>query len=65
MADENIVEFVESWQTGFFLLVGIGVTGVVAGAIAGSATSEGGMYLGALGGMVLGFVAIAYLLYGR
>lgn len=63
MSEESVVEFVEDWQTGFFILLGIGLVGIVVGAIVGAVTGEIGMYLGALGGMVLGFLAVAYLFY--
>jgi len=65
MAEKTVVEFVEEWQTGFFLVVGTAVVAVLAAALAGSLVGQSGVVVGLVAGAVLAFLAFSYLLYGR
>ena len=65
MPEKSIVEFVEEWQTGFFLVIGTVLVGVLSGALAASAFGPPGFLFGLVGGAVAAFLAFSYLLYGR
>ncbi|MFB6170375.1 MAG: hypothetical protein ABEJ06_04425 [Haloarculaceae archaeon] len=65
MADESLVAFVERWQTGAFLVLVSVLCGVGVALAARSVAPPFGPVLGFLGGGVLGFLALSYLLYGR
>jgi hypothetical protein len=65
MAERTLVDLIEDWQTGFFVILGC----VLAGALVGIATRRvfgaPGFVVGLFGGTILAFVAYAYLRYGR
>lgn len=65
MAERSIVDFIEDWQTGFFIVIGSVIAGVVSGVIAGSIVGRAGFAVGFTGGAILGFLAYSYLRYGR
>lgn len=66
MTERTIVDLVEDWQTGFFLLLGSAVVGILGALVVGRMTDGGaGALAGFVVGGVLAFVAISYLLYGR
>ena len=60
MSGDRIVEFIEDWQTDFFLVLGV-VAGVAGLRLAGPP----GFFAGFLGGVGLSFLAYSYLRYGR
>jgi len=59
MSGDRIVEFIEDWQTGFFLVL------VVAGVAGLRLAGPPGFFAGFLGGVGLSFLAYSYLRYGR
>ena len=63
MTEQNIVEFITDWQTGFYFLLAMGAVSLVVGAIAGSILGEIGRFLGVFAGMALGFLLVSYLFY--
>ncbi|MFC7046956.1 hypothetical protein ACFQH6_17505 [Halobacteriaceae archaeon GCM10025711] len=65
MAEKSTVDLIEDWQTGFFLILGCAVVGLLVGAIVSSFLGPPGFFLGFLGGGILAFLAYAYLSYGR
>lgn len=66
MAERTVVDLVEDWQTGFFLVLGSIVAGVLGVLLAGRVTDSGaGAAVGFVGGGVLAFVVFSYLFYGR
>lgn len=65
MSEKSIVDFIEEWQTGFFLLIGTVLVGVVTGVAAGSLAGASGAFFGIIGGAILAFLAFSYALYGR
>lgn len=64
MPEKRVVEFVEEWQTGAFLLVSTAFVGLVVAGV-GSVTGTAGRYVGLVGGASLTFLALSYLRYGR
>jgi hypothetical protein len=65
MSGSSLVEFVERWQTGFFVVIGVAVVGVLSGLAVRSVAGAPGFFAGFLGGSVLAFLAYSYLRYGR
>jgi hypothetical protein len=65
MSGETFVEFVEEWQTGFFLVLGITFVGVVGGTVVWRFAGPPGFFAGFGVGVVLAFLAYSYLQYGR
>lgn len=65
MSDRSIVDLIEDWQTGFFVVVGSAVIGVLVGLIARSFVGPPGLVIGVPVGAFLGFLAYSYLRYGR
>lgn len=65
MADRTIVDLIEDWQTGFFVVVGSAVVGVLVGLALRSVTGPPGFVIGIVVGAILGFLAYSYLRYGR
>jgi len=65
MADRSIVDLIEDWQTGFFVVLGCIVVGVLVGLALRPVAGPPGFVLGMLVGTVLGFVVYSYLRYGR
>lgn len=65
MADKSIVDFIEEWQTGFFLVLGTAFVAFSAGILVSSVASPAAGLAGFVGGAVLAFLTFSYLLYGR
>ncbi|RCU47152.1 hypothetical protein DU504_07460 [Haloplanus salinus] len=65
MADRTVVDLIEDWQTGFFVVVGSAVVGVLVGLALRSVVGPPGFLLAVVAGTVLGFLAYSYLRYGR
>lgn len=65
MAGKTVVEFIEEWQTGFFLVIGTALVGVGVGVVAGTYFGPPGTVLGIVAGAIVAFAAFSYLLYGR
>ena len=65
MAERTVVDFIEDWQAGFFVVIGSAAVGVVAGVALRSLLGPPGFPLGFAGGGLLAFIAYAYLRYGR
>lgn len=64
MAERTMVDLIEDWQTGAALVLLVAIAGV-ASAFALPLEPPYGPILGFLGGAVLAFLALSYLLYGR
>lgn len=65
MAERTIVDFIEDWQTGALFVL---VSGLVGAVLAWFLTTEGSVYLGFGGfivGLLLTFLLLSYLVYGR
>ncbi|AZH24044.1 hypothetical protein [Haloplanus aerogenes] len=65
MADRSIIDLIEDWQTGFFVVLGCIVVGVLVGLALRSVAGPPGFVIGILVGALCGFVAYSYLRYGR
>jgi hypothetical protein len=65
MTDRSVVDLIEDWQTGFFVVVGSAAVGMVVGLLLRSVAGPPGFLLGILAGTVLGFLTYSYLRYGR
>ncbi len=65
MSNKDTVDLVEEWQTGVFFIIGCVIIGVIAAVIGGSVGGHPGALVGLLGGVILGFLALSYLRYGR
>ena len=65
MAEENLVAFLEEWQTGAFLVLGSALVGAVLASVFGSFGFAHSALIGFVGGAALAFLALSYLLYGR
>jgi hypothetical protein len=65
MADRTVVDLIEDWQTGFFVVVGSAVVGVLVGLALRSVAGPPGFVLGIVVGAILGFLAYSYLRYGQ
>jgi hypothetical protein len=65
VSDRSIIDLIEDWQTGFFVVVGSAVVGVVVGLVARSFVGPPGFVIGIPVGTILGFLAYSYLRYGR
>ena len=65
MSGKTFVEFVEEWQTGFFLVIAVAVVGVLSGLVVRRVGGPAGFFLGFGIGVVLAFLAYSYLRYGR
>jgi hypothetical protein len=65
MSGRSLVEFIEEWQTGFFLVIGVAVVGAVAGLAVRSVAGPPGFFAGFLGGVLVAFLAYSYLRYAR
>jgi len=69
MSERTVVDLIEEWKTGALILIGsfIGALFALAGVVqlAGSGFSTPVALAVAVGGGLLTFVGISYLLYGR
>jgi precorrin isomerase len=65
MTEKGLVDLVEEWQTGFFLVVGSVAVGFLAAFALGQLDVPYAVVLGLLGGTAAAFLAVSYLLYGR
>lgn len=65
MAERTIVNLIEDWQTGFFVILGCVLAGVLVGLAGQSQFGVPGFAAGLFGGTILAFLAYAYLRYGR
>lgn len=65
MSDKTVVDLIEEWQSGAFILFGSITCGLVVAVIAGSVVGIGAGFLGFIVGSILGFFVLSYLLYGR
>ena len=65
MSERGIVGFIEDWQTGFFVVLGSAVVGVLFGIGIRSVIGPPGFLIGFVAGMVLGFLSYSYVRYGR
>lgn len=65
MTEKSVVEFLEEWQTGAFLVLGSALAGVAVTTVLSSFTSSDSALIGFVGGAALAFLAFSYLLYGR
>ncbi|AUV82119.1 hypothetical protein C2R22_11065 [Salinigranum rubrum] len=65
MTGESLVGFIEEWQTGFFLVLGSAVVGIVAGLAVRSVAGPPGFFAGFLVGVLAAFLGYSYLRYGR
>lgn len=65
MSDRTIVDLIEDWQTGAFLLIGSAVVGFLTGGLVGTFADPPFAVLGVFAGAILAFLAFSYLLYGR
>ena len=67
MAEKSVVDLIEEWQTGFFVVLGSAIVGILSGLVVGSLVggSGPGFVLGFIGGLILSFLAYSYLRYGR
>ncbi|RDZ52360.1 hypothetical protein DEQ92_10460 [Haloferax sp. Atlit-6N] len=65
MAEKSVVEFVEEWQRGAFLLLGSALVGGVSAVFVGSRTGGTMGLLAFFLGSVLAFLAFSYLFYGE
>ena len=65
MAEKTIVDLVEDWQSGFFVVLGLAVVAVVVGVAVGSLVGPSGFVPGFIAGGILAFLAYSYLRYGR
>lgn len=65
VSDRSIVDLIEDWQTGFFVVVGSAVVGILVGLVGRSVAGPPGFVLGIPVGAILGFLAYSYLRYGR
>lgn len=66
MAEKNLVEFFEEWQSGAFFIIGPAIMGAIMGAKVGSIT--GTLYLGVgafFASGILTFLVMSYIQYGR
>jgi hypothetical protein len=72
MSEKTTVEFIEEWQTGFFLVLGCALTGVagamalvrIASVIFDPSVGWVGFVLGFFGSGLLAFALFSVLLYG-
>jgi len=65
MAENDVVAFLEEWQTGVLFVLGSALVGVVFGGIAGSTWSGSAGVLGFAAGAAVAFLLFSYLSYGR
>ena len=65
MSEKTIVDLIEEWQTGFFLLLGAVFVGFCTAVLLASVSSPVGGLAGFAGGAILAFLVFSYLLYGR
>mgnify|MGYP000654590191 CR=1 FL=1 len=65
MTDRSIIDLIEDWQTGFFVVVGSAVVGLLVGLAVRPVAGPPGFILGIVVGTLLGFLAYSYLRYGR
>lgn len=65
MTEQNVMGFIEEWQTGTFLIIGSALVGAVSGSLLGSIGSGNLGLVGFLVGAILAFLSISYLLYGH
>lgn len=61
---KSAVEFVEEWQTGFFLIIGSAVGGFATAIVFASFLEAPNNMVGFFSGAILTFVALSYLFYG-
>jgi hypothetical protein len=62
---ERVIDFVEEWQTGFFVVVGSAVVGIVVGLLVGSMFGPAGFLGGFVGGALLAFLVYSYARYAH
>jgi hypothetical protein len=65
VSERSIVDLIEDWQTGFLIVVGSAVVGILVGLAGRSVAGPPGFVLGIPVGAILGFLAYSYLRYGR
>lgn len=65
MSEKTGVDFVEDWQSGFFLVLGTAFVAFSAAILVSSLTSPLGGLVGFVGAAILAFAAFSYLLYGQ
>jgi hypothetical protein len=65
MGEKSMVDFVEEWQTGFFLIIGSVVFGIFTAFVVRPYTIPRITFLSFFGGGIVGFAILSYLLYGR
>lgn len=65
MAEKSVVDLVEAWQTGFFILVGCLLAGVLTALALGELDVPYGVPVGFFGGAVAAFFLVSYAIYGR
>jgi hypothetical protein len=65
MSEKTIVDLIEEWQTGFFLVLGAALVGFCTAVLLSSLGSPVAGLVGFAGGAILAFLAFSYLLYGR
>ena len=65
MSERSIVDLIEDWQTGFFVVLGSVIVGVLLGIGIRSAIGPPGFVIGFVAGTILGFLLYSYLRYGR
>jgi membrane protein implicated in regulation of membrane protease activity len=65
MSEKSVADLVEEWQTGSFLIVASGVAALVVGVALHSLGVPFGAAIGGVGGAVVAFLLLSFLLYGR
>lgn len=65
MTDRSIVDLIEDWQTGFFVVVGSAAVGILVGLVGRSVAGPPGFVIGIPVGTILGFLAYSFLRYGQ
>jgi hypothetical protein len=61
----SVTEFLEAWQLGALIIFAAAIVGGVAGSIAGRSGSPVLGVLAFIGGALVTYLVLSYLLYGR